>query len=153
MHASKLYGPRTGRQNSYGTARGPYGPREWTYDFCSKQTGSSRNGAQEHDATGAWPVNFPNKGQSRGALMFSSVCAWTLGWGNNGDAGELARYRAHYYVIVMFPYHWPLVPHTKSLQYYFLVVSLTQTVQQSIELPMIWEAVTTNTGVQSYFLF
>ena len=37
MHALKLYGPRTGRQNSYGAARGPCGPREWTYDFCSKQ--------------------------------------------------------------------------------------------------------------------
>ena len=37
MHALKLYGPRTGRQNSYGAARGPCGPREWTHDFCSKQ--------------------------------------------------------------------------------------------------------------------
>ena len=36
MHALKLYGPRTGRQNSYGAARGPCMPREWTYDFCSK---------------------------------------------------------------------------------------------------------------------
>ena len=35
MHALKLCGPRTGRQNSYGAARGPCGPREWTYDFCS----------------------------------------------------------------------------------------------------------------------
>ena len=40
MHALKLYGPRTGRQNSYGAARGPCGPREWTYDFCSKQPGN-----------------------------------------------------------------------------------------------------------------
>ena len=37
MHALKLYGPRTGRQNSYGAAWGPCGPREWTYDFCLKQ--------------------------------------------------------------------------------------------------------------------
>ena len=37
MHALKLYGPRTGRQNSYGAARAPCGPREWTYNFCSKQ--------------------------------------------------------------------------------------------------------------------
>ena len=41
MHALKLYGSRTGRQNSYGAARGPCGPREWTYDFCSKQPGNS----------------------------------------------------------------------------------------------------------------
>ena len=30
MNALKLYWPRTGRQNSYG-------PRVWTYDFCSKR--------------------------------------------------------------------------------------------------------------------
>ena len=36
-HALKLYGPRTARQNWHGTARGLYGPREWTYDFCSQQ--------------------------------------------------------------------------------------------------------------------
>ena len=36
MHALKLYGPRTGRQNSDGTALGPYGSGEWTYDFLSK---------------------------------------------------------------------------------------------------------------------
>ena len=30
MLALKLYGPRTGRQNSYGAARGPCGAREWT---------------------------------------------------------------------------------------------------------------------------
>ena len=34
------YGIRTGRQNAYGAARGPCGPREWTYDFCSKQPGN-----------------------------------------------------------------------------------------------------------------
>ena len=48
MHALKLYGPRTGRQNSYGAARAPYGPREWTCDFCSKQPrnnpGTTRTG-------------------------------------------------------------------------------------------------------------
>ena len=48
MHALKLYGARTGRQNSYGAARGPCGPREWTYDFCSKQRvnspGTARTG-------------------------------------------------------------------------------------------------------------
>ena len=41
MHALKLYGPHTGRQNSYGATRGPCGPREWTYDFSSKQSGNS----------------------------------------------------------------------------------------------------------------
>ena len=44
MHALKLYGPRTGRQNSYGAAREPYGPREWTYDFCSNSQWTTRTG-------------------------------------------------------------------------------------------------------------
>ena len=53
MHALKLYGPRTGKQNSYGAARGPCEPREWTYDFCSKQPGNSPYGARECDVTEA----------------------------------------------------------------------------------------------------
>ena len=53
MHALKLYGPRTGRQNSYGAARGPCGPHEWTYDFCSKQPGNTLYGARECDVTEA----------------------------------------------------------------------------------------------------
>ena len=36
MHALKLYGPCTGRQNSYGATRVSYEPREWTYDFLFK---------------------------------------------------------------------------------------------------------------------
>ena len=33
------------------------------------------------------PVNSPHKGQWRGALMFSLICAWTNGWANNRNAG------------------------------------------------------------------
>ena len=47
------------------------------------------------------PVNSPHKGQWRGALMFSLICAWINGWVNNCDAGDLRRRRAHYDVIVM----------------------------------------------------
>ena len=47
------------------------------------------------------PVNHPHKGQWRGALMFSLICVWINGWENNREAGDLRRYRAHYYVIVM----------------------------------------------------
>ena len=36
-----------------------------------------------------------------GALMLSLICARTNGWGNNQDAGDLRRQRAHYYVTVM----------------------------------------------------
>ena len=47
------------------------------------------------------PVNSPHKGQWRGALMFSSICARINGWVNNGEAGDLRRHRVHYDVIVM----------------------------------------------------
>ena len=36
-----------------------------------------------------------------GALIFSSICAWTKGWVNNRDAGDLRRYRPHYGVPVI----------------------------------------------------
>ena len=41
-------------------------------------------------------VDSPHKGQCRGALVFSLLCAWTNGWANNSDAGDLRRHRAHY---------------------------------------------------------
>ena len=47
------------------------------------------------------PVNSPHKGQWRGALMFSMICAWINGWVNNREAGDLRRHRAHYDVTVM----------------------------------------------------
>ena len=47
------------------------------------------------------PVNSPHKGQWRGALMFSLICAWINGWVNNRKVGDLRRYRAHYDVTVM----------------------------------------------------
>ena len=47
------------------------------------------------------PVDSPHKGQWRRALMFSLICAWTNGWVNNRDAGDLKRHRAHYDVNVM----------------------------------------------------
>ena len=48
------------------------------------------------------PVNSLHKGQWRGALMFSLICAWINGWANNGEAGDLRRHRAHYDVIVIY---------------------------------------------------
>ena len=47
------------------------------------------------------PVNSPHKGQWRGALMFSLICARINGWVNNRKAGDLRRHRAHYDVIAM----------------------------------------------------
>ena len=47
------------------------------------------------------PVNSPHKGQWRGALMFSLISVWINDWVNNGEAGDLRRYRIHYDVPVM----------------------------------------------------
>ena len=47
------------------------------------------------------PVNSTHKGQWRGALMFSLICARINGWVNNREADDLRRHRAHYDVIVM----------------------------------------------------
>ena len=47
------------------------------------------------------PVNSPHKGQWRGALMFSLICASINDWVNNREAGDLRRCRARYDVIVI----------------------------------------------------
>ena len=63
------------------------------------------------------PVNFPHKGQWRGALMFSLMYAWINDWVNNREAGDLRLQHGHYDVIVMSLNgaegrntltHWPL---------------------------------------------
>ena len=93
------------------------------------------------------PVNSPHKGQWRGALMFSLICAWINGWVNNREAGDLRSHRVHcdvsvmcYHIIVMtsgygkvFPttcvcegnprVRWPVDSHHKSSNadlWYFL---------------------------------
>ena len=48
------------------------------------------------------PVNSSHKGQWRRALIYSLICVWINDWVNNGEAGDLRCYRAHYDVIVMF---------------------------------------------------
>ena len=55
------------------------------------------------------PVHSPHKGQWRGALMFTLICARINGWVNNREAGDLRRYRTHYDVTVM---HIFSTPHT-----------------------------------------
>ena len=47
------------------------------------------------------PVNSPQKGQWRRALMFSLICAWISDWTNNREAGDLRRHRVHYDVVVL----------------------------------------------------
>ena len=46
-------------------------------------------------------VNSPHKGQWRGALMVSLICARINDWVNNREAGDLRRHRGHYEVRVM----------------------------------------------------
>ena len=48
-----------------------------------------------------WPVNSPYKGQWRGALMYSLICACIDGWVNDSEVGDLRRHRTHYNVTVM----------------------------------------------------
>ena len=58
--------------------------------------------------TGNSPVTgeFLEQSKWRGALMFSLICAWIIGWLNNGEAGDLRRHGAHYDVTVMSQSHW-----------------------------------------------
>ena len=56
---------------------------------------------------------FPHKGQWRGTLMFSLICAWICGWVNNREAGDLRRHSAHYGIIVM--WLWILTSSCSSL--------------------------------------
>ena len=46
-------------------------------------------------------VYSAHRGQWRGALMFSLICAWINGLVNNRDAGDLRRLHAHYDATVM----------------------------------------------------
>ena len=62
-------------------------------------------------------VNSPQKGQWRGALMFSFICVWISGWVNNREAGDLRPHRAHYDVIVMLTVTTPL-----KLYYRFIIL-------------------------------
>ena len=52
-----------------------------------------------------WPVNSPRKGQWRGVLMSSLICAWINGWVNNAEVSDLRRHHANYDVIVMYQIH------------------------------------------------
>ena len=47
------------------------------------------------------PMIYPHKGEWRGTLVFSLICAWTNDWVSNRDCGDLRRHRAHYDAIVM----------------------------------------------------
>ena len=76
------------------------------------------------------PGEFPHKGQWRGALMFSLICASIDGCVNNREAGDLNRHRAHYDVIRMPPdWYFPvqmLVRHKEMVWHFILICDCCQ---------------------------
>ena len=60
------------------------------------------------------PVNSPHKGQWRGALMFTLLCARINSWVNNREAVDLRRHRVHYDVIVWQHTFWLYDPSLQS---------------------------------------
>ena len=91
--------------------------RTTTCQVCNFPTGCIDAECKYHDNVTKWndfpcywpfvwgihrsPVNSPCKGQWRGGLMFSFICAWIYGWVNDCESGDLRRHHAHYDVIVM----------------------------------------------------
>ena len=80
------------------------------HSLCIRRCGSLRPWWRHQTETfsallalcaGNSPVNSQHKGQWRGALMFSLICAWMNGWVNYREAGDLRRHRAHHDVTVM----------------------------------------------------
>ena len=87
------------------------------YQCTLNQVVGSPNIAAKHDDVTKWkryprywpfvrgihrsPLNSRHKGQWRGALMFTLICARINGSFNNREAGDLRRHCAHYDVIVM----------------------------------------------------
>ena len=59
---------------------------------------SSKTFSANSPVSGEFPAH---KGQWRGALIISLICARINDWVNNRGAGDLGRYRAHHDVIVM----------------------------------------------------
>ena len=101
------------------------------------------------------PVNSPRKGHWHGYLMFSLICAWTDSWANNGDAGDLRHYRAHYDVIVMFRglsvlYTVGFTPAFLLYELDFILwwnVFLISCILYSISMALEWFSYTSNTYI------
>ena len=68
------------------------------------------------------PVNSPNKGQWRRALMFSLIWAWVNGWVNNHAAGDFRRHRVHYDITVMVKPHIGIICRMKVGQFCWLLL-------------------------------
>ena len=77
----------------------------WLPSSCScsatKQPMMTSSNGNIFRVTGHLCGEFPTQRPVTGALMFSLICVWIIGWVNNREAGDLRRYRAHYDVSVM----------------------------------------------------
>ena len=78
------------------------------------------------------PVDSPHKGQWRGALMLSLICALTSGSANKRDAGDLRRHRAHNDFTVMFRYSYTYVCDVNIVHTYIVNRKLSQHVITSL---------------------
>ena len=89
---------------------------------------TSSNGNISRVTGPLWGESTGHKGQWRGALLFSLICAWTNGWANNPDAGDLRRLRTHCDVIVMNRCHFVsehgAMKHTQLLDIYVCLGSV-----------------------------
>ena len=74
------------------------------------------------------PVDSPHRGQWRGALMFSLMCAWRNGWPNHRDASNLIRHSAHCDVTL----RWIPTKKEKSSYYPESLVKLIRCVSDSV---------------------
>ena len=98
------------------------GQRKFMYGLSPVRLGQHRQPPVLHDDVIKWkhfprywpivlgffhrsPVNSPHKGQWRGALMISLICARINSWVNNGEVGDLRHHRGHYDVIVPLAHH------------------------------------------------
>ena len=75
------------------------------------------------------PVNSPHKGQWRGALMFSMICARANRWINNQNAGDWRRHCAHCDVTVM-------IKRARCHQLRFTLMEITRVIPVSNNNPM-----------------
>ena len=90
------------------------------------------------------PVNSPHKGQWRGALMFTLICARINCWVNNREAGDLRRNR-HRNACVHFSKYFPLLgQHCVGVQHTFVHIDTLLTSRHALGNMYPWWAILCN---------
>ena len=100
-------------------------------------------------------MNSLYTGQSRGALMYSLICAWINGWVNHRETGDLRCHPGHYDVIGMSGdngkskiwkmQYWTLVSHSSIAELSYGVLcdpkqAVGQTINPSVISADSWDA-------------